>query len=216
MKLSSEMRTFRDDLVELMKGETVDCEAYPIKFFPCLFCECTQYNLVKDNPIDPEDHSYRCEHVDKIKTDYVAVSPKVFDTLPKPAVVAKNRGGGTLGFGSLIRDFATGRVFVLGGRGDDSGRYTAQNVEEDSGFAGYINRLDGGTNEVTLKSEFEADAEVSVDGDWYYFDSDIDATFGGRAIAETDGQTTRQALELGGLARGNALFAFRIPIGDDD
>jgi len=77
MKLSPEMRKFKDDLVELMKGDSVDCDAYPIKFFPCLFCECTQYEFIKDNPVDPDDHSYRCEHVGKIKTDYLAVDPKV-------------------------------------------------------------------------------------------------------------------------------------------
>lgn len=62
-----------------------------------------------------------------------------------------------------------------------------------------------------MKAEWEADIDVTADGEFYYFDNDIDAVFGGRAIAETDGQTTRQAITGGGLARANTYYAWRIP-----
>lgn len=63
MNLSKEVRRFKADLMEIAGGKEVACDSYPIKLFPCLFCEChTEWEFVQETPPagTTDSFSYQC------------------------------------------------------------------------------------------------------------------------------------------------------------
>lgn len=69
--------------------------------------------------------------------------------MPKSGVVRRvNEGEDALKLGSLVRDFATGRYFVIGNRRGNGNSYKAQDTVSEGGFADFLLELDGGANAV--------------------------------------------------------------------
>jgi len=79
--------------------------------------------------------------------------------MPKSGVVRRMNGGGdALKVGSLVRDFATGRYFVVGNRRGNGNSYKAQDTISEGGFADFLTELDGGANAVSSAFLYSAKA----------------------------------------------------------
>ncbi|GMH39506.1 hypothetical protein BSKO_07404 [Bryopsis sp. KO-2023] len=187
LDLSDEVQRFKADLVEMSGGQQVVCSSYPIKLFPCLFCECQdEWEFVKEDPQPgaekATENQYQCRWRGDV-AENVEEAQKTIQLVREDA--AKNTERVRRGVQN-VRDNvkrATGNPLGAVTRDPETGKYFFTQDDNAANIA-----LEGGRNLIRFEAGLEVSDELSESTSGARLRGDFEAGInGGAVVSERNG-----------------------------